>query len=180
MEHQQLKGDLGFVRAAVERGELGRSPASLYFLWAVVCLCGFVLVDVRQTWVNAYWAIAAPAGFLASAVLGYRYARHNGGSSSTIGIRQFFHWAAVLSAVCLARLLPMDGAAILLVLALGYFLAGVHLDRAMLWVGILMGVGYVLVLLTLAYAWTLVGVGLALALALAGFRASRSNDFATA
>ena len=53
------------------------------------------------------------------------------------------HWGAVLIAVALRTRGAMPSetlqAVILLVLALGYFTAGLHLDRHLLWVGLLMG-----------------------------------------
>jgi hypothetical protein len=129
--------------------------------------------------VGTYWVVAAPGGFLASAVLGWFHGRQ-GGSSAAIGTRQALHWSGLLAAAFLARLLPSDGSAILLVLALGYFLAGVHLDRPMLWVGLLMGGGYVLVLQAPAYAWTAVGIGVAAGLILAGLRPRRPDGIVAA
>jgi len=65
---------------------------------------------------------------------------------------------------------------ILLVLALGYFSAGLHLDRRLLWVGVLMGAGCLVVTWTSLYASTVVGVTLAVALAVAGAREARSRE----
>ena len=64
------------------------------------------------------------------------------------------HWGGMLAATFLTVLMPINGLlppdalgpAILLILALGYFEAGVHLDRPFLWVGLLMACGYVFVL----------------------------------
>ena len=146
----QLKGDLRFVRAAVAKADRHESPATIYFLWAIVGFCGFDLVDFRATWVPLYWSVAGPAGFLASAYLGWRHARLRGQLTTAAGIRSLLHWGGMLGAVFLAVLIPVTGLmawdglgpAILLILALGYFQAGVHLDRPFLWIGLLMGVGY--------------------------------------
>jgi hypothetical protein len=75
----------------------------------------------------------------------------------------------------ISGLLPRDalGPAILLILALGHFEAGVHLDRTFLWVGVLMGAGYVVVVFVGAYAWTVVGLVVGTALAIAGLREGR-------
>jgi hypothetical protein len=177
---QQLKGDLRFVRAAVDRADYGHTPPVIFFLWAAVCLCGFALIDFAPAWVGTYWTIAGPAGFIVSAALGWHYARRDGGTSRAIGRRQLLHWGAMLAAVFLAGLLPLAGddvsTAILLILALGYFLAGVHLDHAMLWVGLVMAGGYVAVMLISAYAWTVVGVAVALALVVTGIRGTRFDE----
>lgn len=55
---------------------------------------------------------------------------------------------------------------ILLLLALAYFLGGVHLERPMLWLGLLLAAGYFVVLFAVAYAWTILGIATSIALAL--------------
>ncbi|MGH9253098.1 MAG: hypothetical protein ACRD3C_00855 [Vicinamibacterales bacterium] len=181
---EQLQGDLHFVRAAVETADRDGSPAMIYFLWAVVILCGFALVDFRQTWVPWYWSIAGPAGFLASAYVGWRHARRTGQMAASPGSRYLLHWGGMLAAIFLAVLMPMSGLlqwdglgpAILLILALGYFQAGVHLDRPFLWIGLLMGVGYVLVMFVSAYTWTVLGLVLAAGLTIAGLRGGHPHE----
>jgi hypothetical protein len=64
---------------------------------------------------------------------------------------------------------------ILLVLGLSYILAGVHLDRPVLWVGFLMIAAYVALFFIHAYQWTLVGVVVAVALAAAGILGGRGR-----
>jgi hypothetical protein len=66
----------------------------------------------------------------------------------------------------------------LLILALGYFQAGVHLDRPCLWIGLLIGAGYLFVLFVSAYAWTVVGLVMAMALTIAGLRGGRPHEAA--
>ena len=184
LEH--LKSDLHFVRAVVETAGRDRSPAAIYFLWAILGLCGFALVDVRQTWVSSYWSIAGPAGFVASAYLGWRHARRTGQVTASAASRYLLHWGGMLAAIFLAVLMSISGLlrwdglgpAILLILALGYFHAGVHLDRALLWIGLLMGASYVFVIFVSAYAWTVVGVVWATALTIAGLRGGRAHEAA--
>jgi len=92
----------------------------------------------------------------------------------------------MLTAIFLAVLMPINGLlqwdglspAILLILALGYFQAGVHFDRALLWIGLLMGAGYLFVMFVSAYAWTVVGLVLAVALTIAGLRGGRPHEAA--
>jgi hypothetical protein len=182
---EQLRGDLHFVRAVVESADVAARPAMIYFMWAVIGLCGFALVDFRQTWVPSYWSIAGPAGFLASAYLGWRHARRTGQVAASAG-RQLLHWGGMLAAIFLAVLMPINGLlqwnglgpAILLILALGYFQAGVHLDRSLLWIGLLMGAGYLFVMVVSAYAWTVVGLVLAAALTIAGLRGRYPHEAA--
>jgi hypothetical protein len=184
MEQDQVKSDLRFVRDVVEAAERDRSPVAIYFLWAIVGLIGFALVDFYATWASAYWRVAGPVGFLASALLGWRHARRTGQITLGAGRRHLLHWGAMLAAIFLAGLMPLAGLfppaalgpAILLILALGYFQAGVHLDRTFLWVGLLMSVGYVFVMFVDRYAWTVVGLVVAIALSLAGIRGERVHE----
>jgi hypothetical protein len=181
---ERLRGDLSFVRDAVDTSTRSKSPSSLYFLWAVVAGIGFALVDFRTDFVPTYWAVAGPAGFLASAYLGWRHARQVGQTSSADGRRHLLHWGAVLVVLALAVFLGVGGAfpasalhtVILLVLALGYFTAGLHLDRLFLWVGGLMAAGSVVVTVIPTYAWTGLGIALAASLIVAGIRQGRSRE----
>jgi hypothetical protein len=189
MDHvERLEGDLRFVRGALDASTRpAASPSAMYFLWAVIVLLGFALVDFRTDLVPEYWAVAAPAGFLASAYLGWRHALRSGQASASDGRRHLLHWGAVLIAVALAVVLRARGAmpsealqaVILLVLALGYFTAGLHLDRHLLWVGLLMGAGFVVVMLVSLYAWTVVGIALAISLTVAGIGEGRSREATT-
>jgi hypothetical protein len=188
MEHlEHVEGDLRFVRRALDASTRGGSPSTLYFLWAGICLIGFALVDFRVAWVSTYWSIAGPLGFIASAFLGWRHGRRVGQVSSSDGGRYLLHWGGVLVAIALAVWLRTRGgispehfhAVILLVLALGYFTAGLHLDRPFVWVGLLMAGGFVVVTLVSWYAWTTVGLALAAALTVAGIREGRTGEATT-
>ena len=57
----------------------------------------------------------------------------------------------------------------LLLLALTFFLAGLHLDRRLLTVGLVAGVGYGITLFVPDYGWTVTGVLFAAALLTLGY-----------
>ena len=185
-ELQQVEGDLHFVRGALAISERTHSPATICLLWAAAALVGFSLVDFRPDLVGPFWALVGPAGFVASLLIGWRHARKVGQVSAAEGRRQALHWGGMLGAVALAGLLPARGvvpwevmnSVTLLILAFGYFTAGVHGDRGLLWIGLVMGAGYVLVALVSAYAWTIVGVAIAVALAVTGLRGRRAHEAA--
>ena len=185
MDHlERLHGDLTFVRDAVDASTQSKSPSALYFLWAGIVAIGFSLIDFRPDAVPEYWVVAGPSGFLISAYLGWRHARRIGQASSADGRRHVLHWGAMLVAIALAVLLGVNGAlpsgalhtVILLLLALGYFTAGLHLDRFFLLVGLLMGAGSVVVMFVSSYAWTGLGIALALSLAVGGIRQGRALE----
>ena len=106
MDHlERLEGDLSFVRGALDASTRSKSPSALYFLWAAIVLIGFALVDFQPDLVPEYWTVAAPAGFVASAYLGWRHARRIGQGSASAGRRHLLHWGAVLAVVAIAALL---------------------------------------------------------------------------
>ena len=185
MDHlDRLESDLNFVRNVVNGSARSKSPSSLYFLWAVIVAIGFSLVDFRVELVPQYWAVAGPAGFLVSAYLGWSYAQRIGQPSSSDGKRHLLHWAAVSIVIALAVLLGLSsglparatGTLIVLLLSLGYFTAGLHLDRFFLWVGVLLAAGAIVVTFVEAYAWTGVGIAVAGSLTVAGIRQERSRE----
>jgi hypothetical protein len=178
----RIGDDLRFVRASVDGAAPGTPPA-VYFLWSILVLYGFVLLDLWPERVPLYWTIAAPAGGLVSAYLGWRHQRSGGHLDASRGIRYALHWGALLAAIVLGsvmvrqRLVSVDafGPIALLLVAQAYFYAGLHLDKPMRWVGLLMAAAYLLVLSMASYAWTLTGVLIAAALVASGLLESRGR-----
>jgi len=169
----QLENDLGYVREVVQRSERDRSPAAVYLLWAAIVLVGFSLVDFAPTRVGFFWMVAGPLGGLISWVLGWRDSVRRGQMRREEGILWGLHWAGMMAAILLAVPLAVTGVIpwkgfgniTLLLVTLTYFLAGVHLERPLAWIGALMAVGYVALFFIPAHGWTLVGVMVAGALA---------------
>lgn len=168
---QQAAEDLEYVRKSIDRGKSG-TPAAIYALWGVICLIGFSMVDFAREHVGLYWLVAAPLGLVASAILGYRSGIERGERDATMGRKHLLHWSSLL--VAIAMTLPMVFAGdiawpalaklFLIFIALVYFLAGIHLDRRMLVVGLLILAGYVALLFSPPYGWTWTGAVVALAL----------------
>jgi len=67
----------------------------------------------------------------------------------------------------------------LLIITLTYFLAGIHLERSILWVSLVTALGYLSLFFIHTYAWTMVGAMLAVALAATGLLGGRSHASAT-
>jgi hypothetical protein len=80
-----VERDLRFVRGALETSHRQRSPGAIYFLWAAGVLVGFSLVDFLPSAIPLYWSVAGPAGFLASAYLGWRHGMTTGQQSAAGG-----------------------------------------------------------------------------------------------
>lgn len=180
---KELEDGLGFVRDLARKSDRRPSPTSIYLMWALISLVGFSLVDFAPNAVGLYWTLAGPLGGVASFFLGWRHSIRHGQLSRDLGVRNGLHWAGMLVAIFLAVPLGATGAVawvevhkiILLVIAFGYFLAGVHLDRPLVWVGLLMAAGYVALFFIPAYGWTLVGILMATALVVTGVVGGRSD-----
>lgn len=182
---QQLTEDIAFVRAATERAGSVHMPA-IYLIWAVLCLCGFTLVDIvgpGSAWIGLYWMIAGPAGTGLSWWLAGRAKREVGQADRREGRHWVFHF---LGFGCTGLLgfglvatgqLSWQGISSLwiLLLALTYFLAGLHLERRLLPIGLLLGAGYLITLALPSYGFTAVGVLVAIALATQAFLGSRAQ-----
>ena len=168
--------DLRYVREAVRQADAIDIP-SIPFLWAGIVLVGSVLADFQPVAVGRYWLVAGPAGFLLSAIVGYRGRVRAGQLSPRPGISHMAHWASLLAAGALAYGLVITGvltrrgfgSAMLLLVALCYIQAAIHIQRRFAWVGAAAVVGYLLTLSTTAYQWTMAGALVAAALVAHGF-----------
>jgi hypothetical protein len=182
-----LHQDLQYVANAVRRH--GRSPGvpAIYFLWAAIVLVGFALPDLAPRWAGRFWLVAGIGGGLLSWWLAHRDALASGVIDNDLGRRHGFHWLVgglAFFGVALPVLVGQaDMAAtansFMLVTAVLYLLAGVHLERPLLWSGAVMFVAYVvLVVSNPPHAWTVAGVATAIALAWAGISTLRANRLA--
>ena len=188
--HEQMKDDLSYIKDAVERVEGVHVPA-VYLMWAAICLMGFSMQDfIYNEWVDWsyssigwYWTVMGPAGFFASWWLSSRANIRTGQVNRRAGLRWGLHWAAfgatgVLGvALALSGHISREGSGMLwvLLLALSYTLAGVHLERRLLPIGVMLGVGYLIILFLPSYGWTSAGVLTALALTAQAFIGARAN-----
>ncbi len=164
--------DLDYIKDIVDRSDRRPFPSAIYLLWAVIVAVGFALVDFSPRTLSLYWMIMGPLGGIASGWIGHRYGSQRGQMSRELGIRHALHWGGMLVFTFLAVLLASTGRiptdslsqVILLIIAFGWWCAGVHFDRFFLWLGSCMALGFVVTLFVSRYAWT--GLGLLLALAL--------------
>ena len=177
MNTEQLQSDLAYVRETVSGARRSQAPAAIPLLWAAIVTIGFPIVDFAPRSVGLYWAFAGPIGFLASAALGWWSSRRYGQVSRSEGLKYAAHWGALLIAIVLSSALAVTkqitgegfGALILLLLAVFYFLGGLHLERRMGWVSLVPAGGYMLVLFVSAHVWTVIGAALALSLVIVAF-----------
>lgn len=164
---QKLEADISFVREAVERSDRERyRPVGIAVLWATILLVGHVLNDIAPDESIVYWNIGPPVGFLLSFLLGKRAAKSRGVYSRDLARKHVLHWGSIFLAVVpivyISLSHRLDKAAtdqiFALVTGIVLFLGGLHLDRRMLWPGLLLVVGSVAVDFIGPYAWTKIGL----------------------
>lgn len=179
----QLQHDLDYVTRAVRQKRPVGTPA-IYYLWALLVPIGFALPDFAPHAAGAYWLVAGIAGGLLSWWLGARDARHTGVNDRELGRRYGYHWLIAGAGFVLAALpmavgrAPVDAtiATFMLVTGLAYAYAGLHLNRPILWSGLLMLAAYaVLVVAQPPYAWTFTGLAMAASLLWGGLSAQRQR-----
>jgi len=164
--------DLDYVRRALDREARGAFPRPIALLWAGIALVGFPLLDVAPARAPLFWGLAGPVGFALSLWLGRRAARAAGVEDRAEAARWSAHWFGLLIAIALVGGAAIGGridgrvtgSTIVLLLAVGYHAAGVHLHRALLPVAALLGAAYLAVLFLAGPVWTWVGVAVAGAL----------------
>ncbi|HEU4464336.1 MAG TPA: hypothetical protein VFS53_04755 [Gemmatimonadota bacterium] len=169
--------DLGYVRDVVRRAERRAMPRAILWVWAAISVGGFAIIDVAPERAGLYWLVAGVAGFLLSAWIGARRARAIGQESEETGRRHMLHWAGMGVAIFLLSLgaegwgstPEASSHAILLMVALSYWLAGVHMVPALKWMGVVAAAVYVALafLEGFPYPWTAAGIVIAAGLMVA-------------
>ena len=164
---ERVEEDLAFVRGALDKRR--RSfylPLPIAVLWGLGCLVGLGICDFLPRVAGWFWMIAAPAGFIVAFLYFWLFGDRSGEVDWRSAKRQILHWGGltvaigVLFLVAYANRLPgrSVGQLALLLVGLGYFLAGVHFGRAWMWPGVLMVAGAVATLMISSYVWTVLGV----------------------
>ncbi len=182
---EKLREDVAYVRAATDRSD--NVPCrSIYLLWAAIGLCGFTLMDFAPNpwWINVYWLVAAPTGFVLSYWFSKRESLQLGQADRRLGMRIMYHWLAFMVAGWLGALLVVEGhlsgrgfgSLWVLLLALSYFQIGLHVDRRLISIGILIGIGFPITIYLPDYGWTALGVILAASLTAQAFLGIRKQD----
>ncbi len=174
----RIKEDLNYVAKAVRHQDRPSGMPAIYFLWAVIVPIGFALPDFAPQYAGPFWFFAGIGGGFLSMWLGARASRRAGINDSELGKRYGLHWliAGVAFVLCaLPMIIGRDeiGGSVtnyMLVSGIVYALAGVHLERPLLWCGLLMLAAYAaMVIVAPPYVWTITGVVIAISLTWAGF-----------
>ncbi len=131
----EINEDLSYLRNLLHKAEQRHGYPSIYLLWGCIIIVGYMVAEWAMPWTNYYWLFAAPLGMLFSSLIGYQQSRKNG-QMDDVGKKYLAHFSATIGLIFIA-VSTAEYSAILLLISLSYVLAGIHLDRLMLWVGAL-------------------------------------------
>lgn len=150
---------------------------------AAAIMVGLVLLGVGMTTAQpdsarTYWMWLVPVFGVVCAVTAYVRTRHHPGGAQVAVVRQILHWFGIAVAVGLDFWVRGTGEeagvtagyTALLLLALGCYLAGVHLDWLFVGVGLLLTLTLILVVKANQYVWVMFVVGSLGLVALIGVR----------
>ncbi|HPH40312.1 MAG TPA: hypothetical protein PK274_08810 [Candidatus Fermentibacter daniensis] len=172
MDTRAVESDLQYVKGLVEKAGQSGLPVSICLLWALIVPIGFGLADFAPHATGWFWMIAGPLGGILSGFLGRRAGLRIGQMDREEGVRHVLHWGGMLAVILLSIALavlghvegPVLGGIILLIVAMGWWTAGVHFDRSFLLPGGIMMAGFLAVMARVRYAWTGTGVLIAVTL----------------
>jgi hypothetical protein len=147
-----------------------RLTGAIALIMVGLALVGALLAALDAPLARKYWMTLIPVYGVLCTVTAWRRSRQAGGSGGALVLRQALHWLAIGGAVLID--FSIQGAGIetqqnagfnaLLLLALGCFLAGVHLDWSFGLVGLLLALTLVVAARAQQYLWLLFVVGLVL------------------
>ena len=183
MTSKKIEEDLGYVKNLVDKSELIMNPPSVFILWAAIIAVGFSFVDFAPKYVGFFWMIASPLGGLLSGFLGRKTGRARGQLDAGTGRKHAIYWSGLLTVTILAVLLGVRGfihgavtsQVILLVVAMGWWGAGVLFDRYFLYLAGIMMAGFTATLFLNRYVWTAMGLLLAATLTVIAIQKGKKN-----
>jgi hypothetical protein len=141
---------------------------TIALIMVLLALLGVGLSAMDAPLARKYWMILIPVYGVLCTVTAWRRSQQAGASGGAQVLRQVLHWLGIGGAVLIdfsvrgagAEAQPIAGWAALLLLALGCFLAGVHLDWSFGLVGLLLALTFVVAAKAQQYLWLLFIVGI--------------------
>ena len=166
--------DINYVKDVLTQADNKGYP-SIYILWGCIILAGYILADISPDYTQWYWYIATPVGIAISSYLGYRTERSRGQQDSKVGSLYMKHFCT-LALFIFAAMFSREYFAILLLVAMAYCLAGIHLDKYMYWIGLMTLAAYILIKAQVVDSNTFVGASLAAGFFAMAYLQARSNE----
>ena len=158
-------------------------PAVVAGIMVVLALVGVALATANARIAAGYWVSLVPVYAVLCTLVAWKRSQHSG---EQLVVRQLLHWLGIAGALALDFYLPgiglesqgATGLDALLLLALGSYLAGVHLAWPFLGVGALLTLTLLVVAKAEQYLWLVLLVSAAaggLAYGLRRWRSSREG-----
>lgn len=169
------QADFNYVKQALLKADTRHSYPLIYVLWGMIVLAGFSIAEFNLQYINQYWLVVTPIGIVISAWLGYRQDKQLGQQNARAGNLYLRHFIA-LTAVIFVAMFTGQYQSILLIIGLGYLLAGIHLDKPMLWIGCLTIITHLAVQLGQIQSNLVIGVVLAAGLFVAAWSSAKANS----
>lgn len=166
--------NLAYVKQVLNASNSPNNYPAIYYLWGVLVFVGFGIAEFKVAWTSSYWLIAAPIGMVISAWLGIKQDQQRGQQDRQSGGDYMTHFSALLAVIFLA-IFTQQYQSILLLISLGYLLAGIHLDRLMLVVGVLAALIYLAIEAGLIHSNLVVGAVFAIGFFATGWGAAKLN-----
>jgi hypothetical protein len=162
-----------------------RVTATIAAIMVLLALLGVAFATTSARLARNYWVALVPVYGALCAFTAWRRAQAGG---ELLVLRQVLHWLGIAVAVALdfsvrgtgVETSVASGLDALLLLALGCYLAGIHLDWPFVLVGLLLSVTLVVVAKADQYMWLLFVIGLAAIAVLIALRRMRSGEGAPA
>ena len=147
-------------------------------LMVLFAMIGVGLTTARSSYAQTYWVVLVPVFGLLCVVTAWRRSGPDHPVDTRAVLRQVFHWLGITVAVALTFFIRQTGEETaeataltsLLILSLGCFLAGIHLELLFVPVALLLTLTGVLVVKAEQYLWLIFLVGGALLVGLIVFR----------
>lgn len=173
-DNSQLN-NLAYVKQVLGVSQGPNSYPAIYFFWGCAILLGYIVAEYAFKWLNIYWLVTAPLGMVISAWLGARSSAKLGQQDRAIGQKYLAHFSLMVIAIFIA-MATKQYQSILLVIALGYALGGLYLEKLMYFVGALAAIVYLCMSFGIITSNLVVGVIFALGLFTIAFAAAKANS----
>jgi hypothetical protein len=155
-------------------------PAVVAGIMVVLALVGVALATANARLARGYWVSLVPVYGVLCTLVAWKRSQQSG---EQLVVRQLLHWLGIAGAVALDFYVPgiglesqvSTGLDALLLLALGSYLAGVHLAWPFLGVGALLTLTLIVVAKAEQYLWLVLLVGAAAGALAYGLRRWRSS-----
>ena len=160
-----VQENIEYVRSAVVRQDYDPAEFNIAIILTFVNLIGLSLYDWSYIAGGVFWIVALPVFGIGTGWYASRVTKNRGEIDRALGRRHALHWTSIplflffSNIIIFTNRLPEEGIGqiMFLVIAMVYYLGGVHFWRGYLWAGLAMASGILWLALLDRFAFTLTG-----------------------